>query len=293
MTGEPSSVRRLSVPVSVSTAVTVPVVPLAIPSRRVFQCHHAVAALVGPLVDVEDGSDEKTRVGQAGTGEAVEVVDVAPAHGEHDGAFAAHVRCGVVGGDAVSSDRGGRGHCEPIVRLIRAECFGQPSIAQLRERGPFPFAALPAILMEMHAAEAVIEAAQKPTGVDFGKLLGVANEHDLGACQLRGSQERFERSGSRHARFVDDQHGSWSELRAAREVSAERCDRVRRDPGGGFELTGGLGGDGAADHAAASELPCFAGCREGGRLARSRRCDHHVDAPTGRREDADHRPLFV
>ena len=129
------------------------------------------------------------------------------------------------------------------MRVVARDRVVDVSAAELGEGVAFPRFVLPAVLGESQGWDASAEPAEESAGVDLGKLAGITDEHDL---RVRGRgvvEDPGELAGADHARFVDDQHGAWSEVAVlvVVELDEQAGDGVAGDPGGGFELGRGAG----------------------------------------------------
>ncbi len=80
---------------------------------------------------------------------------------------------------------------------------------------PLPVLALAAHLADFRAAVALMDRAERRARFDGLQLLGIADQHDLGAGLCRMGQDAFQLAGADHAGLVDHQHIAGREQVAA------------------------------------------------------------------------------
>ena len=226
-------------------------------------------------------------------GAVVEFVDVVPAHGDHEDAFAGVVGGEVVAHEVVAGSVGGGFGGDALVEFVEGECLVGAAFAEVGEGLLFPGFVLASVFFEVDAADVVVERAEHAAGVDFGELFGVADEDGFDSGGFGGVEEWGEGAGAGHAGFVDDEDGQRVKGLSVGEFLAERGDGEGADPGPAFELVCCAGGYCAADDPVAGGAPGVVGCGECGGLAGAGGGDDDVDAASGGGEDAGHPSLFV
>ena len=86
--------------------------------------------------------------------------------------------------------------------------------------------------------------AERRARLDRLELLGIADQHDLGAALLGFGDHALHLARADHAGFVDHQHIDRlvEQLAALRPLMLDAGDRARRDARAAFEILGGDAG---------------------------------------------------
>jgi hypothetical protein len=158
----------------------------------------------------------------------------------------------------------------------------------------FPGFDLSVVLHQAGALETLDDARERPTGVDLGKLVMVADQHHLRARQVRVVDEAREFAGTDHRRLIHDNHRVAVQHDAAVvEVAQQPVESHRRNLRIVLEVGGGSRRQGAADDLIARSVPGVASSGEGGGLTAARDTLNRVDTGAGGGELADHADLLA
>jgi len=143
---------------------------------------------------------------------------------------------GVVGGDDAD--------------VVDESLDGSGCVAEAELGGGLAFdgVELASIVGEFVVAEAFGETLEQTAGVDFGELLRVADEDELGVGLGGFVDDGSQASVAEHSCFVDDEHsvGVAASLTGV-EVEEESVGGVAGDAGAAFEFGCGPGGECHAD----------------------------------------------
>ena len=125
----------------------------------------------------------------------------------------------------------------PAVCLVGGEGCGDVAVAELVEGRLLPCRCLPSVDGEFGdaVAEGVEGGSEAAAGGDFGELVVIADEDQLGADPCHLIDDTGEVADCGHAGLVDHDHRAGVDVAVLDEMASE-CGRV--DPGAGFELAG-------------------------------------------------------
>ena len=108
---------------------------------------------------------------------------------------------------------------------------------QITRGVPLPVLALAAHLADFRAAVTLMDRAERRAGFDGLQLLGIADQHDLGAGLSGMGQHALQLAGADHAGLVDHQHIAGREHVAALSPAMLHAgDGARRDARSAFEI---------------------------------------------------------
>ena len=228
---------------------------------------------------------ELAGVGEDLPGEKVELVGFGSGTGEHQGRSVGAKRVPV--GDRSLAE------CEAVVVehdaavcLVGGEGGGDVAVAELVEGRLLPCGLLTAVDGELGDAitEHVEGGSESSAGGDFGELVVIADEDQLGAdpCHLIDDTGQVAHRG--HAGLVDHDHRARVDVAVLDEMASKRG---RVDPGAGFELAGGACRRCQADDREPGVLVQHPDDAEGVGLACSRPTDEDRD-PIARRSQRPH-----
>ncbi len=180
---------------------------------------------------------ELARVGEGPSGEEVELVGFGAGAGEH--------QRGAVGSERVPVGDRALAECEtvvvehdPTVRPVCGEGCDDIAVAELIERCLLPRGVLTPVDGELGDAvtKHVECGSEASAGGDFGELVVIADEDELGAGPCHLIHDTGEIAHRGHAGLIHDDHGASVDVAVLDEVAGQ-CGRV--DPGAGFEFAGG------------------------------------------------------
>ena len=125
---------------------------------------------------------------------------------------------------------------DPAVCLVGGEGCGDVAVAELIERCLFPGRVLASVDGELGdaVAEHVERGSEASAGGDFGELVVIADEDELGADPCHLIDDTGQVADGRHAGLVDHDHRARVDVSVLDEMASQRG---RVDPGAGFELT--------------------------------------------------------
>ena len=188
---------------------------------------------------------------------------------------------------------GGVGDVYPTMVPVGGPGGGDVAVAELVEGVAFPLQGLAAVHRQLHhptggVGEGGDGSSEGATGADLRELMRITDQHHLGSGGGGVVDDGGEVAGGGHPRLIHHQHGVGGEGGWGGE---EPGDRLRDDPGPGFEFAGGPGRWGEPDHVPAGVLVDVVHGAERERLARPGPPDQHLD-PTGPGQGPDRVRLF-
>ena len=182
--------------------------------------------------------------------------------GEHE---LAGLRLGLTHGEPAVDQRAARGFSGFVAahhagRFVAIQGRARSACRQLPRRLALPILVLSADFGDFGGAMAFGQRPERRAGLDRLELLGVADQHHLGAGLLGMGQHAVHLPRSNHASLVDHQHVARSQRVAAPGPAVlEAGDGSRGDPRSAFQPLGCDPRQGGAAHLVALRLPCHAG----------------------------------
>ena len=123
---------------------------------------------------------------------------------------------------------------------IRGDCIRGASGCQMPRRLALPILLLTTDVGNLDAAMALGDRAECRAGLDGLELLGIADQHNLGAAFLGLGNHALHLPRSDHPGFVDDQHVTMGQqLPVLRPLMLETGNRSRRNAGAAFQILRG------------------------------------------------------
>jgi len=173
----------------------------------VVQGEDFVADGEGAAAALDSIGIEVALLAQDGPGPAVEIVDVCQPRCGHQDVVAidaaVHPVLDKLGSGLVIR----RGDVDTVVIDVGVNGGVWVTGAQLSECGALPLVGLATILGQLDGAEPGTQPTEGAAGLDLGKLIRVADQHDLGPCRSGLLVEAHEFALADHCRLVHHDHG--------------------------------------------------------------------------------------